>query len=312
LRRFRARLTLILAVLSLPSRAASAQIGPVRDSTLRRCLDAIPVESLHEVHVYVVEKNQDYLPADAASVADSIARPLTAALRGLLGAAPNRVPAAQPQLTWRDLGGAIRITIRRDGSASLTDGAADSTVATDAPDESSTVRRQSKSIRLLADAFDSLRKAGPLQILWPPSLVADSIGVQLGYYVGEMDSLGYLQASEYRIMFPAFTLSMPPQIFARAKSKISLRYPSTALRNSVEGKTKLIFVVDMNGRAIPETIHDFWPPGRPRLTGPLGKSYDAFVSAAKEAILAADFIPASIGGCAVRQLVAQPFEFRIR
>ena len=132
---------------------------------------------------------------------------------------------------------------------------------------------------------------------------------QLFYHVAEMDSLGYLEPYPFRIMFPAFKLSVPEMKSASPKSPISLRYPSTAYRESAEGKATLFFFVDKYGKPEAESIHDNWPEGRPRQTGALGKSYDAFVKAARGAILSTEFVPATIAGCAVRQMVAQPFQF---
>jgi hypothetical protein len=72
------------------------------------------------------------------------------------------------------------------------------------------------------------------------------------------------------------------------------------------------FVVDSSGRVDPATLRDLWPADRPRLTGELGGHYRAFLSAVRDGLADARYVPARVGGCATRQLVQQPFEFRFR
>ena len=74
----------------------------------------------------------------------------------------------------------------------------------------------------------------------------------------------------------------------------------------------LQFVVDSTGRTVRETIEERWPPDRPRLTGVSGANYREFLTAAKWGLAAARFDPATVGGCAVPQLVQWPFMFRIK
>lgn len=293
-----------------------AQAFVQTDTSMARCLAAIPATSLHEVRVFVVETFDESLSPGKDAVADPFAKSLTAKLREILGAAPNKVPAAEPRITWRDLGGSARATVFRGGRATLADdlgGPVSEAWPYDvSPEDSSSRPPRTNSILLVANAFESLMKDPAYQTSWPQGLSADSVTFRLFFHVAEMDSLGYIEPSTYRIMFPAFKLLVPTITPVRAKSPITLSYPSTAFRNSTEGSATLFFFVDKNGRVRPESIRDGWPATRPKQPGALGKSYDAFVKAGREAVLAAQFIPATIGGCPVPQRVVQPLQFVLR
>lgn len=77
------------------------------------------------------------------------------------------------------------------------------------------------------------------------------------------------------------------------------RYPAILRQAGVEGEVLAQFVVDADGRADVSTFKT------------LKSSHDLFAQAILSALPAMRFVPAEVGGRAVKQLVQQPFAFRI-
>ncbi|HTR77876.1 MAG TPA: energy transducer TonB [Gemmatimonadaceae bacterium] len=75
------------------------------------------------------------------------------------------------------------------------------------------------------------------------------------------------------------------------------RYPEVMRASRADGDVLAQFVVDTNGHALPETFKA------------LKATHDLFMQAVKDALPAMRFVPATIGGKPVRQLVQQPFHF---
>jgi hypothetical protein len=111
---------------------------------------------------------------------------------------------------------------------------------------------------------------------------------------------------------PAFSLAVPWESPAAARPPgIQLRYPEGMSSRGYEGRVTLQFVIDTTGRAEAKTVHDLWPATMAPLTGEARGAYEAFVAAARKAVLAARFAPARIAGCRVRQLVELPLAFTL-
>lgn len=76
-----------------------------------------------------------------------------------------------------------------------------------------------------------------------------------------------------------------------------LHYPDVMRASRTNGEVLAQFVVDTNGRALPETFRV------------LKTTHDLFTQAVKAALPDMRFVPATIGGKPVRQLVQKPFLF---
>ncbi len=76
-------------------------------------------------------------------------------------------------------------------------------------------------------------------------------------------------------------------------------YPRDLKSRNVEGRVVVSLVVDVNGRAEPNTFRA------------ISSSHPGFTSAVRQALLQMRFVPASIAGIPVRQRVVQVFEFRM-
>jgi len=77
-------------------------------------------------------------------------------------------------------------------------------------------------------------------------------------------------------------------------------YPQRLLEDRIEGTVYVAFVVDSTGLALPGTFRV------------IRSSHRGFAEAVREALPMMRFRPAYLGGRPVRQLVEQPFTFRIR
>ena len=80
-------------------------------------------------------------------------------------------------------------------------------------------------------------------------------------------------------------------------ASVVLRYPDMLRAAHVSGDVLAQFVVDSAGRAEPGTFKI------------LESTHDLFTQSVKEALPAMRFVPATVGGKPVRQLVQQPFDF---
>ena len=85
-----------------------------------------------------------------------------------------------------------------------------------------------------------------------------------------------------------------------------------ARRSGYEATIVVNFIVDSTGHAVDSTIKELWPKDKPRLKGRDQFEYESFLESTKRAIPSLEFVPASIGGCPVRQLVQMPFVFSLR
>ena len=79
----------------------------------------------------------------------------------------------------------------------------------------------------------------------------------------------------------------------------SPRYPSLLQSAGVEGDVRAQFVVDTLGRVEHGSIRI------------LDSTHQSFADAVRDALVRARFVPAEAGGRKVRQLVEQPFSFRV-
>ena len=79
----------------------------------------------------------------------------------------------------------------------------------------------------------------------------------------------------------------------------SPRHPSLLQSAGVEGDVRAQFIVDTLGRV---------EQGSVRI---LESTHESFAQAVRDALLRARFVPAEVGGRKVRQLVEQPFSFKL-
>lgn len=270
---------------------ASAQL-PVHPLQRDPCLDTISAAAMTRVLVYLHPRVIGDSSVAAINAAGLFAQDAAAALRPLLGDTVSAVPRGEPRLRWRQVRGAMGVILFRDGQH-RTDGA-------DSLDD---------AMSLLARAVASLRPAAEADLV--PAGGPDSLRIALEFEWPTVDGDGRPTSLEARPLIPAFTIAHPWVDPVAPLQSVKPSYPEQPRHSNVEGTVYLTFIVDTSGRADPSTFRDPWPAGRPRPTGDEADWWNAFVAAARQSVEQSTFRPARIGGCPIRQLVRQPFAFRL-
>lgn len=282
--------------------AAASRAGAQRPATAvllwepNECLATIPSSELTRVPVFATVEMADGLqhsvPPDLANTLQAVAD----RARGLVSSRSDTLPAGEPALTWRDLGGVVRGVWHRDGRLT-------SSVAGDS----------SRGIGLLARALDTAQGAGDTFMVWPDTVRADSLVFYFSLVRPMVDTTGTVHAVTQRPIVPLFSVAAPRQRPVAWLARGTMApYPRDAFRAGATGIVVLQFVVDTAGRADTTTFRDIWPGDSPRPSGPSAEYYNGFLDTARRSIATARYIPARIGRCPVRQVVREPFTFDIR
>lgn len=127
-------------------------------------------------------------------------------------------------------------------------------------------------------------------------LSKDSIGIQLA------TSLVF-DAHRQSVRLPLHTQQLPPfeeTPVTVVPGTVGPEYPEELRRNRVTGRVLFAFWVDSRGRPEVSTFRV------------IRSSHPKFSDAVVRAVQTMRFNPATIGGCGVRQLVEQPFDFHLR
>jgi hypothetical protein len=291
-----ARIAAILGALALPT-ALRAQIEDISSADTSACVARIPASAMSRADVYLAAKV--LIPFDtteklALAPALMMGRAAAFQVRDLLGGSATMIPAAEPLATWRDVDGALRVTVQRSGRVSFAEVDAKSA-------------RPSGGVLLLWNGIVAATEAG-FKLEWPAGVTSDSIVFDL-----ELDSEAPAEdgkappRDDTRV--PLFTVMKPRFEPSREISPPRIAYPSSVPPHGIEGVVRLTFVVDTTGRAVTETVKDTWPFWRPRPTGAHGRYYDAFLQAVRRGLPTARYAPARVGGCPVKIWVTQAFEF---
>ena len=267
------------------------------------CLDAIPASAMSRVLAYIWAESEDS-SATARNAGGLIAESAGDRLRAMLGDSGSTVPRADGRLSWRQIDGSVRVVLHRTSGiavASPADSLADDTTAGAAAGNRT-------GIRMVAEATRQL-SSEPAMDFWPPGVRGDSLAFRLSLVTPDVRHDGTVKPLSVAPAVPVFTLEQPWIDDVRVVTAVMPHYPDGPHRANVIGSVMLAFVVDSSGRPDSTTLHDMWPPGRPRPTGSAADDYRAFYASAREASLLTTFTPRIIGGCRVGQLVQQPFQF---
>lgn len=292
-----AALGAVLGIALAAARAgAQAPSSPPGQSGAEECLAAIPSSELTRVPVFasvqMVDGERHSVPPDLANTLQEVGD----RARALVSNGADTLPAGEPALTWRDLGGFIHGVWHRDGRLT-----------------SSFLGDSSRGIRLLARALGDAQGAGETFMVWPDTVKADSLAFYFSLVRPLIDTTGAVEAITQRPVVPVFTIAAPRQRLVGHKGRgVPPSYPGGAMAAGATGTVILQFVVDTAGHADMTTVHDIWPADRPRLTGRLADYYKDFLTTARSSIENTRFVPARTGRCAVRQVVVEPFTFDIR
>jgi hypothetical protein len=269
-------------------------------SASQSCLDRVPASALHRTVVYASVELPDSNDERFRATIENFLQDVALRVAPLLGHSRDSLVRAEPAMTWRGLGAPLRVVWYAGGRLSWRVDPGEPLGADTAA--AALLGRAVKAT--LADGGDLVAYNGAPQ---PDSLV---FRFELEWPQTAVD--GRVIPPTFRhTALPVFTIDYPTvqQAAFASRSTVMVHPMGAGDRGGHEGSVMLEFMVDTTGRAEPATIRDVWPPGTPRPGGVDESTYQNFVAVSREVIERSHFLPARIGGCAVRQRVRMPFAF---
>jgi hypothetical protein len=232
-----------------------------------------------------------------ATQAELLAQEVDVRLRTMLGGSESNVPDAPSTMHWLAVPAELAIVAHSDGSMTW---------------RGFTASGDSSAVLLLSAALDSARKHDGALMIWPDDHAPDSIDFRLSLLqAGFQSARGFDSTYKAQMGFVAFALREPTLVPALPiNDRLDIVYPNNNQFRHVTGQLIVEVVVDTTGRAEMSTFRDVWPADKPRLTGALGQYYNDFLSAIRTYAAKAKFVPASIGGCTIRQWIRIPVKFQ--
>lgn len=291
-----------VGLVSCLAQVGGAQDGAasVRSATGNACLDAIPDSLLHRVPVFLTPA-----PVDSSGSRmllrdgiDLLTQAVAQAGRSLLGAAEGTLPDGEPSVGWRGLEGDVFVVARRNGTMEGR--------VRPARDPSETAINDA-GVRFVARALDSAARAGE-RLFFPDLLAVDSVSWLFHLESGVLSESGEMSPPKIRLGIPIFSVKAPPQRQVAAE-RVRVSYPPRLRGLGFMGHVLMQFVVDTSGRVDRSTIRDLYPAGYAPLAPNERDAYEEFIRSVRFALEGAHYRPARIGGCIVRQMVQQPFNF---
>jgi hypothetical protein len=297
------RIPLLGALLLAPLAGALRAQAPAAPRP--SCFDSIPPSALTRVGVYT----HAWLPAPldqreqplVASI-DVFAQTVATAVRQLLHAQKDELPRGDPGFSWRVIEPSVSVIAYRDGRYR-------GEVAQSPAWSAWTLSAAGAELLLLA--MDSLRAGGDA-FFWDGEVPGDSVAFTLSLAAASVAPGGQVSLPTMRNGFPTMSLPVPTEEPVRALQQQRPFYPPELQATGYRGSLVMQYLVDTDGSVVEESVHDVWPVSRPRPGRSDGIAYQSFFNAVRRALLGSRFHPGRLGGCPVRQLVTQPFEFSIR
>lgn len=305
-------LPIVAFLLAVPTlgraQASSSSVAPAptQGPVARPCIAAIPDSEFMRVPVFVTLAMGDSARFTIPAAAMTLVRAATLRMLASLGVKPpatlDSLTPGEPRFTWDSIGRGVFITRNRDGRLSW------------ALDENHDPQdRSSETLaRLFGQALDSVQASGDANVPWPAQLDADSVVMYVGFERPKVRPLWKVEPVKTTVAFPLFSVAAPMETPVSVLHPPREMYPRTLLYRGVSGNVLMEFAVDTLGRADTLTMHDVWPAGRPRLTGKKASYYGELVATARYMASHATYTPATTGGCKVRQVVQQPFNWGFR
>jgi hypothetical protein len=292
---------------ALLARPAHAQAGMTDNPHLLdpgSCVASIPDSALTTTAVYAVAATRSATPQRVPIVIANVLQAVVDRADSALGASPPYLPSAEPALNWHSLGAGLVLTWHRDGRL---------TWMVDSDSAPTAQRDPAALARLFGRSLDATVAAGEVYLAWPADVMTDSVQYDIGFARAPVSPQRKIEHVDATFAIPMLSVRAPWETSVGVvKAPAHVKYPWALEQRGVRATVLIDFVVDTTGVADPATIHDAWPPWRPRLTGQLGKYYDEFFAAAVKSLAGARFTPATIAGCKVRERVVQPFTWEVR
>ena len=274
----------------MPAQATIA-MGPSHATS--SCVEHLPPSAFTRVAVYAFVDLSDSVGSRFAASADNLLQDLAFRAHSLLGVAPEILPQGEPRIDWRGIEARLHLTAFPDGRIVSRDTTAGTAAA------------------LMAQALATVSTVGLLD--WT-EISRDSVRFDITFVRPWLDSVGHVSKPTFkRTPLPLLSVRAPWETPVSPKpGGVAPHYPEEARRAGYEATIVVNFIVDSTGHAIDSTITEVWPEGTPRLQGRKLSMFESFLDSVKRAIPALEFVPATIGGCAVNQLVRMPFVFQLR
>ena len=310
----------LLAIVMLPGRAAARQLAfeappgeelvaaAVSAGTPRSCVQSLPPSAFRRTMVFLVADHPGAPFARVPEAAFLSVRLATESIawqaRGLLGAPEGLLPPPDTIVNWQNLGRHLHLVGHRDGRITWS-------FPWDTPGHRP--KRDSigeVTLALLGRATDAATAKGE-RFAWPDSVDGDSIPFLIRFDYPELNEKGKLEPMRGQYAAPLLEVRVPAMTPVEPRRMGQVRYPEELRRAGVQGTLVMQFVVDTTGAPVERTVRDLWPDKRPRMTPDQFQWYNAFLREVKRGLSESEYRPARIGGCAVPQLVQQPFDFRI-
>jgi hypothetical protein len=295
-----------------PARAQSASPGLIDQShaldlrgdwssldTLQTaCTRAIPRGHMFVAPVLLRASLADSDNAALSAQADLLAQDVAQKILAELGAQTSELRDVDSTFTPAAVPARLTVTFRPDGSANRS---------------AMSMSGDTMATTMLTRAFDALRASSEAAMVWPDGYRADSIVVRIELTSATVTPNGnvLLYATKhpafgvFRLLAPSVSPALP------RPNQPAPRYPAEAEEARVEAFVVLRFVIDTNGRAVPESIRDVREWGRQRMAPDAREYYDAFARATRDAVVRWRFTPARIDACPVRQRVDLPIKFAV-
>ena len=257
------------------------------------CVAHLPPSTFTRVAVYVFVDLSDSVGSHFAASADNLLQDLVFRAHSLLGVTPEQLPEGEPRIDWRGTDASLHLTAFPDGRIVSRDTTAGTAAA------------------LMAQALAEASTIGLLD--WAAESARDSVRFDITFVRPWLDSAGHVSQPTFkRRPLPLLSVRAPWERPVSPKpGGAPPLYPEGARRSGYEATIVLKFIVDSTGHAVDSTIMDVWPAGTPRLHGQKLRMYEDFLESVKRAIPQLEFVPATIGGCPVNQLVRMPFIFQL-
>ena len=294
-----------VALLTSTPAAARAQGSGIPRESSSSCLMSIPDSALRPVVVYVQAELVDSTDRLMLPSLDLLTQEVADSVRASLGAVARQLPDGEPTVTWRALGRDLLVVVRRDGRIASRLPTPELTLTTDIN------RSDTAAAHLLALGIAAIARDNRYFTVWPAEFKPDSVAFHLVLHYPLVNGSGEVAPMQVRQAFALFSVHVPTEELVTVKHQSTPKYPENFPEKGVTGELIMQFIVDTSGRAELATVKDLWPSSRPRLTGEMGRYYDAFRLAVVRSISRDRFEPARIGGCKVRQLVQMPFGFKV-
>jgi hypothetical protein len=281
------------------ARVAAGQ--DVRPAARTGCLERLGPDAFHPITVYLESRAVDSGSAKLRTSANLFVTALAERARPLVGGSASEITRVDSVLHWRNVrtGAGMRIVARRDGKFSWS-----------RRDKEWSDTLQEPNFVLLERALAAARDSLDL-FAFPEDAAADTFAFDVSYLVPTANREGKLAVTRPQFATPLFRLAMPWETTVTIERPPRIEYPHENIFRGAIGSLILQYVVDSLGKADVSTLRDIPPPGLKKVSGEVLEAYRDFLAAARRGVGLARFGPARVGGCAVPQLVQQPFEFRI-